>query len=111
MGRRSVTVYCCTVRVGNHLGRRATDHAWNRQRGLDQSSWKCGVYGYFKQLSGSAASLFTVLMFALGSSLGALTSLLFDGSLLPMASMMLLATTVSNVLAQSVFREPMPARD
>ena len=79
--------------------------------GLINPAGNAVYMGYFKQLSGSAASLFTVLMFALGSSLGALTSLLFDGSLLPMASMMLLATTVSNVLAQSVFREPMPARD
>lgn len=79
--------------------------------GLVNPAGNAVYMGYFKQLSGSAAALFTVLMFALGSSLGALTSVLFDGSLLPMAGMMLLATTVSNVLAQSVYREPMPQRD
>ena len=79
--------------------------------GLINPAGNAVYMGYFKQLSGSAAALFTVLMFALGSTLGALTSVMFDGSLLPMAAMMLLATTVSNVLAQSVYREPMPARE
>ncbi len=79
--------------------------------GLINPSGNAVYMGYFKRLSGSAAALFTVLMFALGSSLGAMTSVFFNGSLLPMAAMMLLATTVSNVLAHSVFREPMPARD
>ena len=34
-----------------------------------------------------------------------------ERNLFPAATMMLLATTVSNVLAHSVYREPMPARD
>jgi len=79
--------------------------------GLINPAGNAVYMGYFKNLSGSAASLFTLLMFAVGSGLGALTSVLFDGSLMPMAAMMLLATTVSNVLAQAVYRQPMPARD
>jgi DHA1 family bicyclomycin/chloramphenicol resistance-like MFS transporter len=66
---------------------------------------------YFKRLSGSAASVFTTLLFFIGSGLGALTGALFDSSLKPMAAMMFLATTISNLLAHSVYREPMPARD
>ncbi|MDH3421296.1 MAG: hypothetical protein OEM78_17640, partial [Gammaproteobacteria bacterium] len=79
--------------------------------GLVNPAGNAVYMGYFKRLSGSAAALFTVLMFALGSSLGALTSVLFDGSLVPMTTMMLLATTVSNVLAHSVYRQPLPERD
>ena len=79
--------------------------------GLVNPAGNAVYMGYFKRLSGSAAALFTVLMFALGSSLGALTSVLFDGSLVPMATMMLLATTVSNVLAHAVYRQPLPERD
>lgn len=78
--------------------------------GLINPAGNAVYMGYFKNLSGSAASLFTLLMFALGSGMGALTSVLFDGSLAPMTVMMLLATTVSNVLAQSVYRQPMPSR-
>lgn len=79
--------------------------------GLINPAGNAVYMGYFKRLSGSAASVFTTLMFFFGSVLGALTSVFFDGSLLPMASMMLLATTLSNILAQSVYRLPMPARD
>ena len=79
--------------------------------GLVNPAGNAVYMGYFKRLSGSAASLFTMLMFMIGSGLGALTSVFFDGSLVPMTAMMLLATTVSNVLAQSVYRRPMPMRD
>jgi len=79
--------------------------------GLINPAGNAVYMGYFKRLSGSAASVFTTSMFLIGSGLGALTSVLFDGSLLPMTSMMLVATTLSNILAQSVFRLPMPSRD
>jgi DHA1 family bicyclomycin/chloramphenicol resistance-like MFS transporter len=79
--------------------------------GLINPAGNAVYMGYFKRLSGSAASVFTTSMFLIGSGLGALTSVFFDGSLVPMASMMFLATTLSNVLAHSVFRLPMPARE
>jgi DHA1 family bicyclomycin/chloramphenicol resistance-like MFS transporter len=79
--------------------------------GLINPAGNAVYMGYFKRLSGSAASVFTTLMFFIGSGLGALTSVFFDGSLVPMTAMMFLATTLSNLLAHSVFRLPMPARD
>jgi len=66
---------------------------------------------YFKRLSGSAASVFTTALFVIGSGLGALTSVFFDGSLLPMIALMFVASSISNLLAQSVYRQPMPTRD
>ena len=78
--------------------------------GLINPAGNAVYMGHFKRLSGSAASVFTTSMFLIGSGLGSLTSVFFDGSLLPMTSMMLLATTASNLLAHSVFRLPMPAR-
>ncbi len=79
--------------------------------GLINPAGNAVYMGYFKRLSGSAASVFTTLMFFIGSGLGALTSVFFDGSLVPMTATMFLATTLSNLLAHSVFRLPMPARD
>ncbi len=67
--------------------------------------------GYFKRLSGSAASVFTTALFVLGSGLGALTSVFFDGSLVPMTTLMFAAATVSNVLARQAARAPLPERD
>jgi DHA1 family bicyclomycin/chloramphenicol resistance-like MFS transporter len=79
--------------------------------GLINPAGNAVYMGYFKRLSGSAASVFTTSMFCIGSALGALTSVYFDGTLIPMAAMMLLATTLSNLLAHSVYRLPMPSRD
>jgi DHA1 family bicyclomycin/chloramphenicol resistance-like MFS transporter len=79
--------------------------------GLINPAGNAVYMGYFRRLSGSAASVFTTSMFCIGSALGALTSVWFDGSLVPMTAMMLLATTSSNLLAQSVFRRPLPERN
>jgi DHA1 family bicyclomycin/chloramphenicol resistance-like MFS transporter len=79
--------------------------------GLINPAGNAVYMGYFKRLSGSAASVFTTSIFFIGSALGALTGVFFDGSLVPMTAMMLVAATVSNWLAQSVYRASMPARD
>ncbi|HEX9875337.1 MAG TPA: multidrug effflux MFS transporter [Gammaproteobacteria bacterium] len=78
--------------------------------GLINPTGNAVYMGYFKRLSGSAASVFTTSLFFIGSALGALTGVFFDGSLVPMAAMMFVATTISNLLAHSVYREPMPTR-
>jgi DHA1 family bicyclomycin/chloramphenicol resistance-like MFS transporter len=67
--------------------------------------------GYFQKLSGSAASVFTTALFVIGSGLGALTSVFFDGSLVPMTTLMFAATSVSNLLAHGAARAPLPERD
>jgi len=79
--------------------------------GLINPAGNAVYMGYFKRLSGSAASVFTTLIFFIGSALGALTGVYFDGSLVPMTAMMLVATTASNWLAHTVYRASMPTRD
>ena len=54
--------------------------------------------GFFNQLAGSASSVYTTMMFSLGGLLGALTGLLYDGTLLPVVAVM----AVSSVLANAV---------
>jgi DHA1 family bicyclomycin/chloramphenicol resistance-like MFS transporter len=54
--------------------------------------------GFFTQLAGSASSVYTTMMFSLGGLLGALTGLLYDGSLVPIVAVMAVATIVSNVI-------------
>lgn len=79
--------------------------------GIINPSGNAVYMGYFKRLSGSAASVFTTALFVVGSGLGALTSVFFDGSLVPMTTLMFGAATVSNVLARQAVRAPMPTRD
>jgi DHA1 family bicyclomycin/chloramphenicol resistance-like MFS transporter len=54
--------------------------------------------GFFTQLAGSASSVYTTMMFSFGGLLGALTGLLFDGSLVPIVAIMVVATIASNVI-------------
>jgi len=79
--------------------------------GIINPSGNAVYMGHFKRLSGSAASVFTTALFVIGSGLGALTSVFFDGSLVPMTTLMFAATTVSNVLARGAARAPLPERD
>jgi DHA1 family bicyclomycin/chloramphenicol resistance-like MFS transporter len=51
---------------------------------------------FFTQLAGSASSVYTTLMFSLGGLLGALTGVLYDGSLVPIVAVMAAATVLSN---------------
>lgn len=58
--------------------------------------------GYFAELAGSASSVYTTLMFALGGALGALVGVLYDGTLLPMIGIMAVASTIANVIVLTI---------
>ena len=57
---------------------------------------------FFHKLAGSAASVYTTLMFSLGGVLGALTGFFFDGTLLPIVAVMLAASLLANTIALSL---------
>lgn len=54
--------------------------------------------GFFQKLAGSASSVYTTLMFLLGGVLGALTGVLYDGTLLPVAGVMLGASATASAI-------------
>jgi MFS transporter, DHA1 family, multidrug resistance protein len=54
---------------------------------------------HFGALAGSASSLYTTLMFGLGSLFGVVSGFFFDGTLRPMALTMLAAAVVANGFA------------
>lgn len=54
---------------------------------------------HFDKLAGSAASLYTTLIFAFGAIMGAISGVFFDGTLLPMVITMLVATLLANAVA------------
>jgi DHA1 family bicyclomycin/chloramphenicol resistance-like MFS transporter len=54
--------------------------------------------GFFQQLAGSASSVYTTMMFFLGGVLGALTGVFYDGTLLPVVAMMMLASVTANAI-------------
>jgi DHA1 family bicyclomycin/chloramphenicol resistance-like MFS transporter len=54
--------------------------------------------GFFTQLAGSASSVYTTMMFSFGGLLGALTGVLYDGSLVPIVAVMVISTIVSNLI-------------
>jgi DHA1 family bicyclomycin/chloramphenicol resistance-like MFS transporter len=58
--------------------------------------------GFFHKLAGSAASVYTTLMFSLGGVLGALTGLFYDGTLLPIVAVMLGASLLANTIGLSL---------
>lgn len=62
--------------------------------------------GFFRELAGSASSVHTTLSFALGGVLGAVTSELNDGTLLPMVVVMALASIGANFVTWSVPTSP-----
>lgn len=70
---------------------------------------------FFRELAGSASSVNTTLGFALGGLLGAVTSELNDGTLLPMVAIMALASIGANFVTWSVPTSPVkraePASD
>jgi DHA1 family bicyclomycin/chloramphenicol resistance-like MFS transporter len=57
---------------------------------------------FFHQLAGSASSVYTTTLFMGGALLGAASSFLFDGSLLPMASVMAAASLAANLIARGL---------
>lgn len=54
---------------------------------------------FFERLAGSASSVYTTMMFSFGGVLGALTGVLYDGTLLPVIAVMVLSSLVANVIA------------
>jgi MFS transporter, DHA1 family, multidrug resistance protein len=60
--------------------------------------------GYFSELAGSASSVYTTMMFALGGILGALVGVFFNGTLLPMFGVMLAASGAANLIALQIPR-------
>ena len=60
------------------------------------------VHPYFRRLTGSVASLMAASVFLLGSMLGYLSGLFFDGSLLPLVLCMLIGSLMCVVLAHSI---------
>jgi DHA1 family bicyclomycin/chloramphenicol resistance-like MFS transporter len=55
--------------------------------------------GFFRELAGSASSVYTTLMFLLGGTFGWLSGVLNDGTLMPIAAMMLAASLTANAIS------------
>jgi DHA1 family bicyclomycin/chloramphenicol resistance-like MFS transporter len=55
--------------------------------------------GFFRELAGSASSVYTTMMFLLGGTFGMLSGALNDGTLLPVAAMMLGASLTANAIS------------
>jgi DHA1 family bicyclomycin/chloramphenicol resistance-like MFS transporter len=55
--------------------------------------------GFFRELAGSASSVYTTMMFLLGGTFGWLSGVFNDGTLLPIAAMMLGASLTANAIS------------
>jgi DHA1 family bicyclomycin/chloramphenicol resistance-like MFS transporter len=66
--------------------------------GLVTPAGSARYLGFFSQLAGTASSIYTAMMFIGGGAFGALTGLMFDGSLLPLAVSMLISALLANGL-------------
>jgi len=64
--------------------------------------------GFFRELAGSASSVYTTMMFLFGGTLGWLSGLLNDGTLLPIAAMMLGASLAANAISWGLPRRLAP---
>jgi DHA1 family bicyclomycin/chloramphenicol resistance-like MFS transporter len=67
--------------------------------GLIGPSGSTRYMGFFRELAGSASSVYTTLMFLLGGTCGWLSGLLNDGTLLPVAGMMVLASLLATAIS------------
>ena len=56
----------------------------------------------FEKLAGSAGALMSMATFSFGALLGALSSLLNDGTLAPIVGVMLGSTIIANAIAQTI---------
>jgi DHA1 family bicyclomycin/chloramphenicol resistance-like MFS transporter len=61
--------------------------------------------GFFRELAGSASSVYTTMMFLLGGIFGWLSGALNDGTLVPVAAMMLAASLTANAISWSLPRQ------
>jgi DHA1 family bicyclomycin/chloramphenicol resistance-like MFS transporter len=76
--------------------------------GLVGPSGSTRYMGFFRELAGSASSVYTTMMFLLGGVCGLLSSVLNDGTLVPIAGMMLAASVTANVVSWRLPREAPP---
>lgn len=67
--------------------------------GLIGPAGSASFMGYFERLAGSASSVYTTMMFSFGGVLGALTGMIYDGTLLPVVGVMAMASLLANALA------------
>jgi DHA1 family bicyclomycin/chloramphenicol resistance-like MFS transporter len=65
--------------------------------------------GFFGELAGSASSVYTTMMFLLGGTFGWLSGLLNDGTLVPIAAMMVGASLTANAISWGLPRRLEPA--
>jgi DHA1 family bicyclomycin/chloramphenicol resistance-like MFS transporter len=65
--------------------------------------------GFFRELAGSASSVYTTMMFLLGGTLGWLSGVLNDGTLRPIAAMMLAVSLTANAISWGLPRRLAPA--
>ena len=64
--------------------------------------------GFFRELAGSASSVYTTMMFLLGGTLGWLSGLLNNGTLGPIAAMMVAASLTANAISWGLPRRVSP---
>jgi hypothetical protein len=62
--------------------------------------------GFFRELAGSASSVYTTTMFLLGGIAGWFSSVINDGSLVPIVALMLGASLVANAISWGLPRHP-----
>ena len=67
--------------------------------GLIGPSGSSRYMGFFRELAGSASSVYTTMMFLLGGTFGWLSGELNDGTLVPVAAMMLGASLTANAIS------------
>jgi DHA1 family bicyclomycin/chloramphenicol resistance-like MFS transporter len=72
--------------------------------GLTGPAGSSQYMSFFEKLAGSASSLYTTLMFALGAILGGLSGYFFDGTLRPMVLTMLCASVSAMLLGATIRR-------
>jgi MFS transporter, DHA1 family, multidrug resistance protein len=76
--------------------------------GLIGPSGSSRYMGFFRELAGSASSVYTTMMFFLGGTFGWLSGVLNDGSVVPIAAMMLAASLTANAISWGLPRRLAP---
>lgn len=60
---------------------------------------------YYDQLSGSASSVNALVFFSIGATMGALSGVFFDGSLLPMVTVMFVSSVICRIIGWTIPRQ------
>jgi DHA1 family bicyclomycin/chloramphenicol resistance-like MFS transporter len=74
--------------------------------GLVGPSGSARYMGFFRELAGSASSVYTTTMFLLGGMAGWLSSVINDGSLVPIVALMLGASLAANAISWGLPQRP-----